>query len=216
MSSRPVELEQRREPVQERGRQRVEAILEAVQVLVESEGVDAVTTHRIAEYAGIPVGSVYQYFPNKFAIFGAHVQAFHDKLNAIYDEGDRLAAQGVPGFERLDWVLESLVDLWSVQQPLASLWEAVRKVPEMQRTMAEQNRRGVEYNIKWLKRAYPHLPQERYETIARVTHRTIESMLVLANTGTKEDRRRVTEELKTLIKAYFASIAAEDDAREAK
>src|SRR5690606_18562457 len=112
------------------------------------------------------------------------------------------------------WVLESLVELWSAEQPLASLWEAVRKVPEMQRTMTEQTRRGVEYNVKWLKRAYPHLPEDRYETIARVTHRTIESMLVLANTGTKEDRRRVTEELKTLIKAYFAAVAVENAARE--
>jgi len=59
----------RRTPKQRRARLTVEAILDAVVRILKREGVGAVTTNRIAEVAGVSVGSVYQYFPNKGAIF---------------------------------------------------------------------------------------------------------------------------------------------------
>jgi AcrR family transcriptional regulator len=61
----------RREPRQRRAQQTVEAILDAVVRIVKREGAQAVTTNRIAEVAGASIGSVYQYFPHKRAIFAA-------------------------------------------------------------------------------------------------------------------------------------------------
>jgi AcrR family transcriptional regulator len=61
----------RREPRQRRAQQTVEAILDAVVRIVKREGAQAVTTNRIAEVAGASIGSVYQYFPDKRAIFAA-------------------------------------------------------------------------------------------------------------------------------------------------
>ncbi|WP_139977570.1 TetR/AcrR family transcriptional regulator [Nocardioides litoris] len=55
----------RRAPVQERSRRRVEAILEATADLVLDRGVEAITTREIAEAAGVPVASLYQYFADK-------------------------------------------------------------------------------------------------------------------------------------------------------
>jgi AcrR family transcriptional regulator len=60
-----------RQPRQRRARQTVEAILDAVARVLKRDGVDAVTTNRIAEVAGVSIGSVYQYFPDKRAIFVA-------------------------------------------------------------------------------------------------------------------------------------------------
>jgi AcrR family transcriptional regulator len=61
----------RRKPRQRRARQTVEAILDAVMRILKREGVGALTTNRIAEVAGVSIGSVYQYFPDKRAIFAA-------------------------------------------------------------------------------------------------------------------------------------------------
>jgi len=58
----------RRQPQQNRARQTVEAVLDAVVRVLKREGVRAVTTNRIAEVAGVSIGSVYQYFPDKQAI----------------------------------------------------------------------------------------------------------------------------------------------------
>ena len=65
----------RREPKQQRSRQTVEAVLEAVQLVLKRHGAEAITTNRIADAAGVSIGSLYQYFPDKQAIF----MALHDR-----------------------------------------------------------------------------------------------------------------------------------------
>jgi AcrR family transcriptional regulator len=61
----------RRAPLQERSQLTVEAILDAVIKLLKRRSASSVTTNRIAETAGVSIGSLYQYFPNKRAIFTA-------------------------------------------------------------------------------------------------------------------------------------------------
>ncbi len=58
----------RKLPRQERARVTVEAILEATRRVVAEEGRERATTNRIADVAGVSIGSLYQYFPNKDAL----------------------------------------------------------------------------------------------------------------------------------------------------
>lgn len=58
----------RRRPVQQRSAQRVEKMLEACAQLIDEVGYDALTTTLIAERAGVAVGSLYQFFPDKRAV----------------------------------------------------------------------------------------------------------------------------------------------------
>ena len=75
----------RRRPVQRRARQTVDAILDAVVRVLKREGVRAVTTNRIAEVAGVSIGSVYQYFPDKQAIFVALHQRHIDHIDRMIE-----------------------------------------------------------------------------------------------------------------------------------
>ena len=61
-------LSKRRTPRQARALETIETIFEATARIVEREGPDALNTNRIAERAGIAIGSLYGYFPNKQAI----------------------------------------------------------------------------------------------------------------------------------------------------
>jgi AcrR family transcriptional regulator len=61
----------RRRPKQARARATAEAIIEATAQILEKHGEAAFTTNRIAEKAGVSIGSLYQYFPNKHAILRA-------------------------------------------------------------------------------------------------------------------------------------------------
>lgn len=58
----------RTEPSQARARFTVEAILGAASEILRSQGVDALSTRNVAARAGVSVGAIYQYFPNKEAI----------------------------------------------------------------------------------------------------------------------------------------------------
>jgi len=63
-------VDQRKSAKQERSRFTIEAILEATARIVGQVGLDRATTNRIAELAGVSIGSLYQYFPGKEAILG--------------------------------------------------------------------------------------------------------------------------------------------------
>lgn len=72
----------RRQPVQERSRRRVERIRAAALELLETQGVDAVTTRAIAQRAEVPVATVYQFFPNRDAILQEIVTDHLDRRDA--------------------------------------------------------------------------------------------------------------------------------------
>jgi len=60
----------RKLPAQSRSRSLVAALIEACIKLLEQEGADALTVHRLSEVSGVAVGSIYQYFPNVEAVLG--------------------------------------------------------------------------------------------------------------------------------------------------
>jgi len=69
MTDRPQpRISSRKKPQQARSNDLVAAILEAALQVLAREGAQRFTTTRVAERAGVSVGSIYQYFPNKAAI----------------------------------------------------------------------------------------------------------------------------------------------------
>jgi AcrR family transcriptional regulator len=100
----------RRQPKQRRSRQTVEAVLDAVVRVLKRYGIEGVTTNRIAQVAGVSIGSVYQYFPDKRAIFAAlherHVQEIGRVIESRLVE---LAGASLEDFVRA--LIEGLVDV---------------------------------------------------------------------------------------------------------
>ncbi|MEZ4376294.1 MAG: TetR/AcrR family transcriptional regulator [Polyangiaceae bacterium] len=116
----------RREPRQGRSRETVRAVLEAVPRVIHREGVDAVTTNRIAEAAGVSIGSLYQYFPDKRSIFSAlherHVEEVHQVIERVMAEH----AGDLAEFTRA--LVEGLADLHATEPELHEL--VSEQVPE--------------------------------------------------------------------------------------
>lgn len=75
--------EPRRRPSQSRSKVVVEAIIQACRQVLAEEGVERLTTNRIAEVAGVTIGSLYQYFPNKEAILA---NFFTEEIAATTDQ----------------------------------------------------------------------------------------------------------------------------------
>lgn len=72
----------RKQPVQQRSAKRVEQMLEACAALIDELGYDGVTTTLIAERAGVAVGSLYQFFPDKRAVVQALTKRNLDHFTA--------------------------------------------------------------------------------------------------------------------------------------
>src|ERR1700723_2407444 len=74
-------LKARKEPGQARSKETVSVILEASARILESDGLQGFNTNAIAVRAGVSVGSIYQYFPNKDAIVVALISSFKEALH---------------------------------------------------------------------------------------------------------------------------------------
>jgi AcrR family transcriptional regulator len=117
----------RREPKQQRSRRTVDDVLEAVQLVVKRHGARAITTNRIAEAAGVSIGSLYQYFPDKRAIFTAlHDQHVDDVRQVIERTTDACNSAPLEEFAR-----ELVHGLVNVHADISELHEVVSSaVPE--------------------------------------------------------------------------------------
>jgi len=82
----------RRHPQQERSKQTVDDILEATAQVLKQLGFHDTTTDRIAARAGLSIGSLYQYFPNKIALYEALMtQHFVNVANTALSLAQRLS-----------------------------------------------------------------------------------------------------------------------------
>ena len=94
----------RRGPRQARARATCDAIFEATARILETEGEGGFNTNRVAERAGISIGTLYQYFPNKQAILVAMARRETLAVRAVAGEADgdaeRLALRAYIGILR--------------------------------------------------------------------------------------------------------------------
>ncbi|HRI10740.1 MAG TPA: TetR/AcrR family transcriptional regulator, partial [Nannocystaceae bacterium] len=85
-ASKKVAMEGRRRPIQARSQATVEALLEATAQILAREGPAAASTNAIAARAGVSIGSLYQYFPDRDALIAElsrrHVAAMQAAVTA--------------------------------------------------------------------------------------------------------------------------------------
>ncbi|AHF78120.1 TetR family transcriptional regulator [Sodalis praecaptivus] len=100
-------ISSRKHPKQARSTELVAAILQAATQVLAEEGAQRFTTARVAEKAGVSIGSLYQYFPNKAAILFRlqfdEWQQTTEMLRRILEDGGR------PPLERLRILVHSFI-----------------------------------------------------------------------------------------------------------
>ncbi|MER6082115.1 TetR/AcrR family transcriptional regulator [Streptomyces sp. NPDC001833] len=111
----------RRTPQQARSKARLARVLKAAERVLIAEGVPALTTTRVAAEAGVSVGSLYQYLPDRDAIIDALAATYFAQLEAVMEEFVRSAAT-----ERWSDPVGVLIDtyagLYRTEQGFRALW----------------------------------------------------------------------------------------------
>lgn len=92
-----AQLRPRKRPVQKRSRETVAAIIKATTQVLVKRGYDKTNTNLIAEIAGVSVGTLYQYFPNKESLILSVVEEHcNEMLELLRDSAVKLAAAPIP------------------------------------------------------------------------------------------------------------------------
>jgi AcrR family transcriptional regulator len=80
-----MDVKPRKSPRQARAKATVDAIVEATSQVLLKEGYDKFSTTRAAERAGVSVGSLYQYFPNKAALASAVIERACENFIVVFE-----------------------------------------------------------------------------------------------------------------------------------
>ncbi len=130
----------RREPVQERSRERVERLLRAAKDLLDEQGAEAVTTRTIAERAQLPVATLYQYFANREAVLGELALRIMDRLDEELPQ--RLAALSAGTLaEMVDQLMELHRNLYRNAYPeLVTIYHQGRLTGELPDAVPHRHR----------------------------------------------------------------------------
>jgi AcrR family transcriptional regulator len=121
---RQVKTTPRKRPRQQRSQATVDAILAATARVLVRHGFDGLTTNAVAIAAGVSIGSLYQYFPNKEALVAALIERHIEDMNAaIVAELTRVAKQPIAQAARS--VIELTIRAHAIE-------------PELHRVLTEQ------------------------------------------------------------------------------
>jgi AcrR family transcriptional regulator len=196
----------RRNPQQNRSKKRVDDILEAAAVLINTMGYDETSTSRIAERAGIPVGTLYQFFPNKQAVIQTLVGHYLDDMRALLAEifPPDLAALPLPAI--VNQTVDRLVAFNSTHpgfnQIVSSTW-----VPTDLRGIGEALNAHLTDSIQQMMQALcPNLPVLRRQVCTRVLLSLIEGIMPQTQTPNPAENALAVEEMKRLGLAYIQSL----------
>jgi AcrR family transcriptional regulator len=204
VTTKTDQLSPRRRPSQDRSRDRVERILDATSALLGDTPVDKITTAAIAEEAGVPIGSVYQYFPNKLAVLAELARRVMEQVDtktaSLITEGFGV----LPWDQAIDRAIDATMQGYAEQPGYLQLLLSIRPTPEFRLITDESNAR-----VAALLALHPALqaviPADRIELVTRAAIQAANSLQDWAlSSDDSALANRITSEMKTLLKGYLA------------
>lgn len=123
----------RRRPRQARAQATVDAIVQATARVLVEDGYDRASTNRIAQAAGVSIGSLYQYFPSKEALVAALVEEHvHRMLDLVTSALDDASPEELPDSARV--LVNALIAAYRLDPKLHQvLCQEVPKIGELKR-----------------------------------------------------------------------------------
>lgn len=196
----------RRKPRQARSQARVNRILDAAEDLFARQGYTATPTSAIATQAQVPIGSLYQFFPDKTAILLAIALRYSEQLHHQWSETDEDELAVLPLPEYVDWLVDSTASFF-VENPNCHtiFMEAQIETCELEAIEEASDDRLIQTLASTLAKRDPTLETQDYEAIAFVLTKTIGTLLWLSLSQDASSQKRLASETKRMSLAYLQS-----------
>ncbi|MFD9733835.1 TetR/AcrR family transcriptional regulator [Umezawaea sp. NPDC059074] len=193
----------RRQPVQQRSAKRVERMLEACASLIEEVGYDGVTTTLIAERAGVAVGSLYQFFPDKRAVVQALTQRNLDKFM------DSITARFAKTPLEHWWdAVDTIFDVYVGMHRDVPAFSKVRFGDAVDMRLLDDKRENntvISDRMVELIAAKFAIPLEELQMPIAIAVQAADGVLDLAFRMDPNGEQRVLDEAKSLIRGYLST-----------
>lgn len=197
----------RRTPRQARSKARLALVLEAAERVLVEEGVEALTTTRVAAEAKVSVGSLYQYLPDRGAIIDALAAGYFTRLEAVMDDLVRAAAA-----ERWEDPVAVLIDafagIYRTEHGFRALWFG-NGLTERTRAADREHKHRMAEGIRRVLLALGVAPDD--EALARSCHAAVLAADALAQEAFRRDGggdAALLDEAKVMLRGYLAAVVA--------
>ena len=177
MASRKQRLTPRKQPVQHRSRTTVDVVLTAATQVFETCGYAAGTTNRIAERAGVSIGTLYQYFPNKEAIAVALLERhITDTDHRLHEWVGHMVVEQHSLKEALHDYVTGMLEMHSKQPRLQHILLEETPLPEHVHQAVLEAERHATKTVAGLLRLYPEIRRPCLEHACYIVIQTVESL----------------------------------------
>ncbi|MEZ2129459.1 MULTISPECIES: TetR/AcrR family transcriptional regulator [unclassified Sinorhizobium] len=197
----------RREPKQERSIQRLDTILSTAAKLIASKGVGGMKMTELAMAAGVPIGSVYQYFPEKAAIikalFDRHASAIQSKTAQTFAAVESLEEALDLTCAMIDWYYEA----YRGDPTYLGVWMGTETDQDLLRLNIQHSNRVAEIFQHAIKHLWPERGTVDLEARTHLFSHLIGASIRLAVLSDDDLARRMLAEWKRVIrKTLFAPV----------
>jgi AcrR family transcriptional regulator len=200
---KPVQSNLRRHPKQKRGKERVEKILNAAAEVFDQVGYAQATTHMIAARANTAVGTLYQFFPDKAAIFKAMEQRHIENVRQFWDSLDAFDVNQVSLRELIHSLALSVSKLFEspVSRVVFIQFFVARDV--FQTIDEGMTAEAIAVMAKILKRRNPKLEDAQCSLLAEVCVLSSNALNLRALQTTSPYQQQLTQQIEDLMVAYL-------------
>ncbi len=210
LSSSPL----RRQPKQQRGKRRVGKILDAAALVFDEMGYEAATTHQIAERAGTAIGSLYQFFPDKAAIFNAMELRHIDRVEALWGQVTAQEYWRLPLPDMLAQLTGAVAALF--ENPVSRVmfvqfYTARDRFQAIDDTMTQG---AIAFLAAMLQQRNPDLPEDQRHLLAEVcVHSSNALILAALRQPDLAQRDRLVQQIPKLMTAYLTPYVGDQISR---
>jgi AcrR family transcriptional regulator len=199
----------RKLPTQARSRARVDAILKATGALLGEVGYDGLSTNLVAERAGVPVGSIYQFFEGKDDIVAALVQQFQDRIHRLATEQLDAAIAARDRHAFIARLVEGIAGIQVEASAFTCIFAGSQTHARFDSLARELRQTLVGHLDRLFAEAFPLLPKnDRNRMLAAWTGIT-GAMISNRDRSKPAEREKLLEELKIILGAHLdAKLAA--------
>ncbi len=199
-------------PTQARSRERLRRVLDAAEELLATDGAAAFTTTRIAAVAGVPVGSVYRYFPDKETIVEALALRFWSDFEDLVAAAAELGELD-PLEDPAAIVIDALAAGFRARPGFLELWYGglrTEQVREVTRGTREAIARSAE---RMLEKRWPNASPRERKTAARMVVLAGDALLREAFRQDRSGDERLLTECKAMTAAYLSAKLGDPERR---